>query len=58
MHYGGTQFYLSIFCLILAVSCRFESFAQPVAQKGVINLSDIDFNIEKPVKLNGEWAFY
>lgn len=33
-------------------------FAQPVAQNGSIDLSDIDFNAQGSVELSGEWEFY
>lgn len=33
-------------------------FAQPIAQNGFIDLSDIDFQAQGSVELNGEWEFY
>ncbi|WP_421775168.1 ATP-binding protein [Gracilimonas sp.] len=53
-----TNFY-SIFCIwsLVLFGCT-TSFAQPLADKGTINLSNIDFGKQKSIALNGEWAFY
>ncbi|MCP4756278.1 MAG: hypothetical protein GY866_35900 [Proteobacteria bacterium] len=32
--------------------------AEPVAQKGILDLEDCDLDSENPVELNGEWEFY
>ncbi len=51
-------FYSCLSFLILALLFCIGSVAQPVANNGVLNLSDIDFEDRPSVKLNGEWGFY
>ena len=43
-------FTLSLICI--------ESNAQPVVQRGILDLSGYNFDDSEPVKLNGEWQFF
>ncbi len=53
------KLYYSIACIwSLILLSSTPSIGQPLAVKGVIDLSDIDFRQEKVVELDGEWFFY
>ncbi|MGL1890045.1 MAG: adenylate/guanylate cyclase domain-containing protein [Spirochaetaceae bacterium] len=55
------RFYLIAFLLFLFLfSCQnqYSEKTQPIAIKGVLDLSDWDFINDGVVKLNGEWKFY
>ncbi len=45
------------FLLGFAICISMGTQAQPMAQQGVINLTKIDFEIERSVDLDGEWGF-
>ena len=42
---------------LLAVSCGTEKSAMPKAEKGIIDLTGIDFSSGRSVSLDGEWNF-
>jgi PAS domain S-box-containing protein len=49
-----------IWICLFSISCQYPFLGKkaPKAVKGVLDLSDWDFEKDGPVKLNGEWEFY
>jgi class 3 adenylate cyclase len=50
--------YIWLLCSIMMLLSACSSDRKHAAQKGVLDISAIDLNTEKPLALNGEWAFY
>ena len=52
--------YYLFFLLILLFSFSCSNYKQesPIAKKGIINLSEINFNSQKTINLKGEWELY
>lgn len=48
-------FFISLLSIVLSPS---NSYAQKVAERGILDLSTFDFNTSNPLELNGEWQFY
>lgn len=58
MHISGRNLY-SIVCIwVLLLLFSPPSIGQPLAERGIIDLSSVDFQVQKSVQLNGEWGFY
>ncbi len=49
---------LTLCCLLLSSACHRLPSNDPVARRGVLNLSNWDFSQKGMIKLAGEWAFY
>ncbi len=49
-----------VLVILLVVGCSFNNTAAPHSdiQNGVLDLQGYDFELEGPVRLNGEWEFY
>ncbi|MEQ8523323.1 ATP-binding protein [Gracilimonas sp.] len=58
MQISGRNLY-SIVCIwVLFLLYSTPSIGQPLAERGVIDLSVVDFQEQKSIQLNGEWGFY
>ncbi len=53
-----TGFLLLLILLCGFVSCRGPSSPEPSARRGVLDLTDWNFEKDGNIKLNGEWEFY
>ncbi|MBN1698252.1 MAG: response regulator [Spirochaetales bacterium] len=59
MNKGNLVIFLPVILIFLAFSGCDSGIGEDIeAQRGVLDLQNIDFNMDSPVSLKGEWEFY
>lgn len=46
--------------ILIILNCNLNNFlnVQPIAQNGILDLSEVELNNKEPLKLSGDWKFY